>query len=80
MTAERVFIVARKEFADRVTGWHYLAVLALFLGLLPWWGRIPGLRTTRVLSTSLRRWPPTPSSKEFRVRLERPLKDTLGRI
>lgn len=42
MTAERVFIVARKEFADRVTGWHYLVVLALFLGLLPWWGRIPG--------------------------------------
>ena len=33
MTTERVFIVAQKEFADHITGWHYLVVLALFLGL-----------------------------------------------
>jgi len=33
MTAERVFIVARKEFADQITGWRYLVVLALFLAI-----------------------------------------------
>ncbi|MCE5338833.1 MAG: ABC transporter permease [Methanomicrobiaceae archaeon] len=33
MTAERVFTVARKEFADQVTGWRFLVILALFLGI-----------------------------------------------
>ncbi len=33
MTAERVFTVARKEFADQITGWRYLVVLALFLAI-----------------------------------------------
>ena len=31
MTAERVFIVAQKEFADQITGWRFLVILALFL-------------------------------------------------
>jgi len=31
MTAERVFIVAKKEFADQITGWRFLVILALFL-------------------------------------------------
>jgi len=33
MTAERVFIVAKKEFADQVTGWRFLVILALFLAI-----------------------------------------------
>ena len=33
MTAERVFIVARKEFTDQITGWRFLVILALFLSL-----------------------------------------------
>ncbi len=33
MAVERLFIVARKEFADLATGWRYLVVLAMFLGL-----------------------------------------------
>jgi len=31
MKAERVFTVARKEFADQITGWRFLVILALFL-------------------------------------------------
>ncbi len=33
MTAERVSIVARKEFTDQITGWRFLVILALFLSL-----------------------------------------------
>ncbi len=33
MKAERVFIVARKEFTDQVTGWRFLVILALFLAI-----------------------------------------------
>jgi len=33
MTAERAFIVAKKEFADQVTGWRFLVILALFLAI-----------------------------------------------
>jgi len=33
MTAERVFTVARKEFTDQITGWRFLVILALFLGI-----------------------------------------------
>ena len=33
MTAERVVIVAKKEFADQITGWRFLVILALFLSL-----------------------------------------------
>jgi ABC-2 type transport system permease protein len=33
MTAERVFIVSRKEFTDQITGWRFLVILALFLSL-----------------------------------------------
>ncbi len=33
MKTERVFIVARKEFTDQLTGWRFLVILALFLSL-----------------------------------------------
>ncbi|CVK31261.1 ABC transporter permease [Methanoculleus bourgensis] len=33
MTAERVSIVAQKEFTDQITGWRFLVILALFLSL-----------------------------------------------
>jgi ABC-2 type transport system permease protein len=33
MTAKRVFIVAKKEFADQITGWRFLVILALFLAI-----------------------------------------------
>ncbi|KLK88745.1 ABC transporter [Methanoculleus sediminis] len=33
MTAERVFTVAQKEFADQITGWRFLVILALFLAI-----------------------------------------------
>jgi len=33
MTAERVFTVARKEFADPLTGWRFLVIPALFLAI-----------------------------------------------
>ena len=33
MKAERVFTVARKEFADQITGWQFLVILALFLAI-----------------------------------------------
>lgn len=33
MTAERAFIVAKKEFADQITGWRFLVLLALFLAI-----------------------------------------------
>jgi len=33
MTAERVFTVAKKEFTDQITGWRFLVILALFLGI-----------------------------------------------
>ena len=33
MKTERVFIVARKEFTDQVTGWRFLVILALFLAI-----------------------------------------------
>ncbi|NMA89476.1 MAG: ABC transporter permease subunit, partial [Methanoculleus bourgensis] len=33
MTAERISIVARKEFTDQITGWRFLVILALFLSL-----------------------------------------------
>ncbi|WOX56502.1 MULTISPECIES: ABC transporter permease subunit [unclassified Methanoculleus] len=33
MKAERVFIVARKEFTDQITGWRFPVILALFLAI-----------------------------------------------
>ena len=33
MKAKRVFIVAKKEFADQITGWRFLVILALFLAI-----------------------------------------------
>jgi ABC-2 type transport system permease protein len=33
MTAKRVFTVAKKEFADQITGWRFLVILALFLAI-----------------------------------------------
>jgi ABC-2 type transport system permease protein len=33
MKTERVFVVARKEFTDQLTGWRFLVILALFLAI-----------------------------------------------
>ena len=33
MKAERVFTVAKKEFADQLTGWRFLVILALFFAV-----------------------------------------------